>query len=308
MKCVVTGGTGFLGSTLVRLLRQSGHQVEIVSRSQGHDIARPETLRRPFAQAEAVFHLAALVQSRPGPFEQTNLRGLENVFKACRSAGVQRLVNVSSFTIFGPSQGRPHSESQRPRRERFFHGYDETKYRGYQMTLQWKNKIRINTVFPTVIFGPGPMTEGNIMVRLMGRWASMRVAALQRGGRPVWNFVYVKDVARGLMAALKAPPGEDFILGGQDVSLNQLLDAFRQASGRRIVRLPLPDPVFRLGARLEDWASRLMGFPPLVLPATADFFLNDWQFSSHKAERQLRYSPRPLSEGLRTTWEWMQQK
>ncbi|HSR52685.1 MAG TPA: NAD-dependent epimerase/dehydratase family protein [Acidobacteriota bacterium] len=308
MKCVVTGGTGFLGSAVVRLLRQAGHQADIVSRSRGHDIARPDTLRQPFRQADVVFHLAALVQSRPGPFEQTNLQGLENVFQVCRDEGVKRIINVSSFTIFGPSGGQPHRESHMPERQSFFHGYDETKYRGYQMTLEWKKELRINTVFPTVIYGPGPLTEGNIMARLLGRWASMRVAALQRGGRPVWNFVYVEDVARGLLSALEAPPGEDFILGGQDVSLNQLLGTFRQVSGRRILRLPLPDPVFRLGARLEDWTSRLVGFPPMVLPSTADFFLNDWQFSSEKAQSRLDYSPTPLAEGLQATWQWMRAK
>ena len=60
-------------------------------------------------------------------------------------------------------------------------------------------------------------------------------------------------------------------------------------------------------AYLEDWGSRLGSFPALVLPATADFFLNNWEFCSHKAKSQLNYSPRALQEGLESTYRWMKE-
>ena len=308
MKCVVTGGTGFLGSCLTRRLQEAGHEVTVVSRQKGHDIRQAETLIEPFKGAQTVFHLAALVQSRPGPFESTNLEGLENVLRACQENSVQRVVNVSSFTIFGPSCAGPHQESEVPRRQHFFHGYDETKYRGYRLAEKWRSRLPMNIVFPTVSFGPGPMTEGNILVRLLQRWKKLRLAALQRGGSMVWNFVFVEDVADGLMRCLKAPVGEDYILGGENRSIRGLFEAFRQVSGCRILSLGLPDPLFRAGAYLEDLTSRLGGFPPLVLPSTADFFLNDWQFSSEKASQQLGYQPLPLLEGLTETYRWMQSK
>ncbi len=305
MKCVVTGGTGFLGSCLTRRLQEAGHEATVVSRKKGHDIRQAETLKEPFKGAETVFHLAALVQSRPGPFEKTNLEGLENVLRACEENGVQRLVNVSSFTIFGPSADNPHHESEIPRRRHFFHGYDETKYQGYRLAEKWRSRLPMNIVFPTVIFGPGPLTEGNILVRLLQRWKKLRLAALQRGGSMVWNFVFIEDVAEGLMRCLDAPVGEDYILGGENRSIRELFEAFRQVSGCRMLPLGLPDRLFRAGAYLEDLTSRLGGFPPLVLPSTADFFLSDWQFSSKKATQQLGYRHHSLAEGLAKTYRWM---
>lgn len=305
MRCVVTGGSGFLGSRLVQLLSQAGHKAVAVSRRTGHDVRDPESLKSAFTGADAVYHLAALVQSRPGPFEETNLEGLLNVLRLCRQLGVQRFINVSSFTIFGPSGQQPHVEKSFAPRSEFFHGYDETKYRGYLLASEWRERIPMNNVFPTVIYGPGPMTEGNILVRLLRRWKRLRVAPLQRDGLPVWNFAFVDDVADGLVRCLQAPVGRDYILGGEDASLRRLAQEFQEVSGAAILRLGLSDRLFLAGTYAEDAASRLFRFPPLVLPATAQFFLHDWRFSSLKAEREFDYRPRPLRQGLERTFRWM---
>lgn len=305
MKCVVTGGTGFLGSRLTQRLKREGHEVRVVSRSSGHDITRPETLAEPFRGARVVFHLAALVRSRPGPFDEVNLTGLENVLKEAQKNQIDRFVNVSSFTVFGPSGDGVHSEGGLPRRERFFHGYDRTKFEGYQLAREWKDRVPMNVVFPTVVFGPGPLTEGNILIRLFQRWHKLRIAALPLGGAPIWNFVFVEDVVDGLMRSLQAPAGEEFILGGQDVSLRELCRLYREASDRRIAVLGLGPIPFKLGAHFEDVLSRITGSPPLVLPATVDFFLSNWRFSSDKARDGIGYSPRPLEQAMESTYRWM---
>lgn len=308
MKCVVTGGTGFLGTRLTHRLRQKGHDVEVVSRRTGCDITRPETLHQAFQGAKVVFHLAALVQSRPGPFEQTNLQGLENVCRICEQYSIGRLVNVSSFTVHGPSGESVHDESSIPERDHFYHGYDRTKFMGYLLARRWSSKIPMNIVFPTVIFGPGPLTEGNILIRLLRRWHKLRLAALPAGGRPVWNFVFVEDVVDGLLRCLRSRTGDDFILGGEDLSLRGLCELYRQVSGRRILALGLTSGLFKSGAYLEDVFSRIARFPPLVLPATADFFLQNWRFSSKKARSSLGYHPRPLPEAMESTFQWMKKE
>ncbi len=307
MKIVVTGATGFLGSHLVRLLEERGDEVVSVSRTRGHDIRRGNTLRKPFQDAEVVFHLAALVQSRPGPFEDTNIAGLENVLQASLEAQVKRFIYVSSFTIFGPSSGRPHDESAIPQRSSFFHGYDSTKYHAYRAVQKWKKEIPLNVVFPAVIYGPGPLTEGNIMARLFQRWLMLHMAPLPLYGRPTWNFVYVEDVAQGLVRTLQAEPGEEFVLGGENCSLRQLCYRFRRASRSTIIPVGMPGMLFKTSAYLEDLASRIGGFPPLVIPSTADFFLNDWEFTSALAGSRIGYEPRSIDAGLESTAQWMKQ-
>ena len=306
MRCLVTGGTGFLGSALVRRLRERGHHVTVASRSRGQDVTRIRTLEPGFRDAEAVFHLAALVQSRPGPFLRVNVDGLRNILELARRHRVARLVHVSSFTIFGPSGDGIHTEERVPDRHRFFHGYDRSKYEAFRLASRWKDRLPMNTLFPTVVYGPGPITEGNLLVRLLHRWKKLRVAVLPGRGAPCWNFVYVDDVAEALVRCLDADPGEDFVLGGENRTLRDLHATFRRVSEAPIMPLGLPDGMFRAGALLEDWSARLRGTSPLLVPSTADFFLRNWRFSSRKARTQLGYAPRSLEEGLARTNRWME--
>ena len=305
MRCLVTGGTGFLGSVLVRRLRERGHDVTVASRSRGQDVTRVPTLEPSFREVQVVFHLAALVQSRPGPFLRVNVDGLRNVLELARRHRVARLVHVSSFTVFGPSGDGVHTEEHIPDRNAFFHGYDRSKYEAFRLADRWKDRLPMNTVFPTVVYGPGPMTEGNLLVRLLRRWKKLRMAALPGRGAPCWNFVYVDDVAEALIRCLDADPGEDFVLGGENRTLRDLWATYRRVAKVPIVPLGLPDGLFRAGARLEDWSARLRGTSPLLVPSTAEFFLRNWRFSSDKARAHLGYSPRSLEEGLISTNRWM---
>jgi nucleoside-diphosphate-sugar epimerase len=308
MTLVVTGGTGFIGSALTRRLKEAGHSVRVVSRSQGHDILNPDSFRKEFEGAEVIFHLAALVQSRPGPFEEVNLSGLKNVLEAAAEANVRKFVYVSSFTVFGPSGDGIHNEEDLRDRTSFFHDYDRSKYLGLQLVEGWRSGLPTNIVFPTVVFGPGELTEGNIMVRLFQRWFSTRIATLPARGLVEWNFVYLDDLVTGLMNLLERPAGEDFILGGEDASLRSVAEQVRKVGGKRFFVVGLPDWAFRASCHLEDWSSRLLGEAPLVLPDTADFLLENWCFSSSKAQELLKYRPRPLFEGLEATCEWMNEK
>jgi farnesol dehydrogenase len=305
MVVAITGGTGFLGSALTSNLQQRGHEVKVIARSQGYDVTRAETLTEVFTGAEIVFHLAALVQSRPGPFDQTNQIGLENVLKASLRSGTKRLIYVSSFTVFGPSGNKIHTETTIPERTHFFHDYERSKFEALKIAQDWRTKIPMNIVFPTVVYGPGPLTEGNIMVRLFARWFKLRMAALPGRGKPKWNFVYIDDVVQGLTAVAESSPDNDYILGGANVSLAELAETLNRVSDKRLYSLGLPDWLFRIGCHGEDLVSKLLNFKPLVLPQTGEFLLNSWQFSSLKAQSELGYTPHTLEEALRQTYQWM---
>lgn len=306
MRIVVTGGTGYLGSKLSQRLGDLGHEVRVVSRSRGYDLTRKESAKSVFRSCDAVFHLAALVQSRPGKkFQEINVQALETVFEECQNSQVRHVIYVSSFTVFGPSGQDPHDEESVPARSHFFHDYDRTKYEGLQVARKWQNKIRLDIAYPAVIYGPGPLTEGNMLTHLLRRWWKTRLAPLPAMGEPVWNFVYIDDVVDGLVLHLLKGAGEDFILGGENRNLKRLAEEFRQISDRRIAILPVPQSLFFLSSYLEDFQSRLRGTPPLVLPSTSRFFVCDWRLSSRKAATRLGYSPRSLRKGMKATWEWM---
>lgn len=306
MRIAVTGGTGYLGSNLCRRLKDAGHEIRIVSRSLGYDITQAGRLEGAFRSCDAVFHLAATVQSRPGKiFQEVNVRALEGVFEECKNSRVKRVIYISSFTVFGPSGQRPHSEESVPTRSYFFHDYDRTKYEGWRVAREWQKKIPLDIVYPAVVYGPGPLTEGNILTHLLRRWHGTHFAALPAMGEPVWNFIYIDDLVDGLLRHLLKGAGQDFVLGGENRSLRELAEVFRSVSDRRIVIIPMPSPLFYLSSYVEDLQSRMRGTPPLVLPSTSRFFVCDWKLSSRKAESLLKFSPRPLEEGMEATWEWM---
>jgi len=308
MRVVVTGGTGFIGSALCRRLRERGDDVRVVSRSLGFDITSKESLAPAFRDAEVVFHLAALVQSRPGPFDAVNLQGLSNVLGVSEAARVSRFIYVSSFTVFGPSGEVPHDERSLGPRTTFFHGYDRSKYEALQLARSWADRMAINAVFPTVVFGPGPLTEGNILVRMIGMWLRFGVAPLPGKGLPRWNFVFVDDVAASLVAVAEGLPGRDYIVGGENRSLAELVQEVRRASGRKIRCLGIPDGLFRLSAYADSGLSRLAGRPPLLHPSTVRFMLANWEYSNAAACRELGVVPRTLAEGLAETVKWLNTK
>src|SRR5690606_31279691 len=249
MRIAVTGGTGYLGSRLAGNLRDLGHDVRILSRSNGYDITRKAALKDAFRSCNVVFHLAALVQSRPdNKFREINVRSLQNVFEECEASQVERTIYLSSFTVFGPSRNVPHNETSLPIRYSFFHDYDRTKYEGLQVAREWKQRIPLDIVYPGVIYGPGPLTEGNILTYLLRRWYCTRLAALPAMGRPVWNFVFIDDVVEGLVLHLSRGAGEDFVLGGDNRDLRELAETFRKVSGRRMLILPIPQTLFLLSS------------------------------------------------------------
>lgn len=305
MNVAVTGGTGFVGTAACRILEQRGHRVVPLSRRLGVDIRDLDALTGRLPGMDAVVHLAALVQSRPGPFDAVNLEGLRHVLEACRQSGVHRLIYVSSFTVFGPGGPEPRQLTGLVPATRHFHDYDRTKAQALALLQDWRNQLDITVLYPTVVYGPGPLTEGNLLIRVFRQWLDLGIALLPRRGRAVWNFVHVEDVAVGIGAVLPRAPAGDYLLGGDNRSLAELVERLSRISGRRLRMISVPDWLFRLGARLEDrWAS-VRGRPPLVTPATAEFMFHHWAFSSDEAERDLGYRPRSLADGLADTWQWM---
>lgn len=306
MLIVVTGGTGFLGHHVVARLREEGHQVRVVARSRGQDIRQIHSLRPAFEQAQAVFHLAALVSASGGDFAGINVEGLKNVLRLSAEYNVERVVYVSSFTVLGscrPDQQKSEADLSPDNRTHFFHQYDRSKFLAWQEALRWRQQVPLNIAFPTIIFGPGPITEGNIVVRLLSRWSRFRLAILPDND-PLWNFVFVEDVAESLVRMLDVAAGQDYLLGGVEARPSDLAQAFSECSGKSLKKMFFGRSAFRWGARVESLLLRT----PLLTPSTVEFFFHNWRFDSTRAREQLHHSPRSLAEGICQTWRWIKNR
>jgi farnesol dehydrogenase len=323
MKILLTGGTGFLGRRIVselsgrhalRLLVRRGSSRERfpagVEFAEG-DVTDGPSLDRAIAGCDAVIHAAALVKilAPRDEFDRINIRGLEKVLAAAESAGdVERVLYVSSFIALGPTDGRVLDESAEPRDRAWINDYERTK------TLSDRAARKaiaagapLSVVYPGVIYGPGEMTEGNIVVRHILDLVHGRLPGLIGSPTRRWNYVYVDDVARGVALALEHPTTGRYVLGGENVTLADFYRLVGEATGAKIPTLHFPDLIAKAaGAAQKAWA-RLRGTTPQLTPDLVEIYKHDWAYDSGKAERELGYHPRPFAEGLASTVAWLKE-
>jgi farnesol dehydrogenase len=327
MKILVTGGTGFLGRRIVselaprhelRLLVRRGSSRERfpagVELAEG-DVTDRLSLSQAVAGCDGVIHAAALVKilAPREHFDRVNVGGLENVLAAAETSGsVERMLYVSSFMALGPTERGPGGvldETAEAGDRVWINDYERTKTLSDRLARKAiAGGAPLDVVFPGVIYGPGEMTEGNIIVRHILDLVHGRLPGLI--GRPErrWNYVYVDDVARGIALAFeKSTPGGRYMLGGENVTQGDFYATVGRLTGAKIPSLRFPDPVAKMaGAAQKAWAG-LRGTTPQLTPDLVDVYKHDWAYSSARAERELGYRWRPLAEGLGSTVAWLKE-
>lgn len=312
MKLLVTGATGFLGSTLVPMLREAGHEVRALSRSgaspAGCEIARgdvldPDSVARALQGVDAVYHLAGLVSRDPADARkmyQLHVEGTRHLLQAAARIGVQRVVLASSSGTIGVSRTR------RVATEQDDYPIETVGRWPYYLSKIYEEKIAIEfsrrglpivILNPSLLLGPGDarMSSTQDVFRfLMGR-----IPVMPRGGI---SFVDVRDAAQAFVTALqRGNPGERHLLG----AANWEFDAFFARLGRIAHRPPpllrMPSRLKIAGAHLLERLARASGREP-ELPA-ADVEMGEcWFFiDSSKSERLLGFRPRDPLETLSDT-------
>jgi farnesol dehydrogenase len=324
VKILMTGATGFLGRrTAARLARE--HELRLLVRGArprpglpenaeqvAGDVTDRAVLERAMAGCEAVVHAAALVKilAPASEFERINVGGFDNVLGAAAAAGVRRILYVSSFIALGPSEAGPGGvldETAEPVERRWINDYERTKAHADAAA---RRAIALGAplivVYPGVIYGPGELTEGNIVVRHVLDLARGRLPALL--GRPErrWNYVFVDDVAEGIARALtRAPAGARYVLGGENVTQAEFYARVAETAGIRIPARRMPDGVARAAGAVMKLGARLTGGVPKLTPDLVEIYRHDWAYDSSRARRELGYEPRDLASGMAETVEWL---
>lgn len=321
---LVTGATGFIGTRLAAELARRGRAVRALVRGGGDctgledpriepvggDVLEPASLHRAAEGCAEVYHLAGYARTwarDPAAFRRVNGDGTRHVLEAARRAGVRRALVTSSIVTLGPTPPGAVADEGALRALPPLTDYEASKLETEREALEaCGDGLEVVVVNPTRVYGPGKLTEGNSVSRLVDLYDRGRLPFMLAGGRAVGNYAYVEDLVLGLIAAMeRGRPGERYILGGENAPLRRLFDLVDQASGRRHVRLPLPAALGRVYAWMELGRARWLGGSPVITPGWMETFLRDGAFSCAKAERELGYRITPLAEGLRRTWEWM---
>ncbi len=328
MKVLVTGGTGFLGRRTVEALTDRGsYDLRLLVRATSArdrfpdsvsfvegDVTDPGSLIRAAEGCDAIIHAAALVKilAPAADFDRINVQGLNNVLAAAEAASVAKTVYVSSFMALGPTERGPGGvldETASVADRTWINDYERTKTLSDRHARQAiANGLPLNVVYPGVIYGPGELTEGNIIVRLLLDIVNGKLPGWIGTAERNWNYSYVEDVANGIVQVLEqAPAGQRYVLGGENVTHRDFYQALGNATGKKPPRIRFPDPVATAtGFLMKSWAQ-LTGGTPKLTPDLVEVNRHDWALSSKKAETELGYTWRTFDDGLRTTVAWLRE-
>lgn len=313
---LVTGATGFLGWHVARKLLNRGYRVRALARDlsrlreleaepvQG-DLRDAESLRRAVAGCSLVYHVAAdyrLWAKNPDELYRSNVDGTRNLLDAARAAGVERVVYTSTVGCIGVPAGGIGDEKQPVSLDEMKGAYKRSKFLAEEMALEFARGG-----FPVVVVNPtAPIGDHDFKPTPTGRI----VVDFLKGKMPAYvdtglNVVDAGDTAEGhLLACEKGTPGERYILGSENLTLQQILAKLAEISGRPAPRVQIPYGVaFAVGAVSTAWAN-LTGVEPRA-PLDAVRMSRKRMWVTHaKAAAELGFQPGPADTALRRAVEW----
>jgi dihydroflavonol-4-reductase len=317
MITLVTGASGFIGSHLCRALLEAGHTVRAFHRPSSNlrllegldlqhapgDLTQPESLLEAMQGCEAVFHCAAWMGSsdQSGKLYAVTVEGTRALLNAAHRCGVQRVVHTSSVAALGvPANHLPvdehHTWNFRP--EVYPYGYAK-----YLAELEVQKAVArgldVVIVNPSLVFGPGDIYRQSSS--LVTQVAKRKLSVAVEGGI---NVVHVQDVVAGHLAALeRGHRGERYILGGENLTYLQLINAIAEITAAPAPSLVLPGWLVRAAARP---LGRMQAFldlpvqPHLLRMAGVCFF-----YDIRKAAQELGWQPLcSARQAIQDAYEW----
>jgi dihydroflavonol-4-reductase len=318
----LTGGTGFVGASLARLLLSQGLKVKALARKgsdrrnlAGMDVEIVEgglldktAIEAGVSGCRYVFHVAAdyrIWVPNPADMYRANVDGTENVIRAAAKAGAEKIVHCSSVAaVKVPDDHTPVDEtSEYSSLSDVVGDYKKSKYLADVLArrLGKEEKLPVVIVNPAAPIGPRdikPTPTGKIVVDFMnGKMPSYIDTGM--------NIVHVDDVAMGhWLAATKGRVGERYILGGENLTLKGVLDLLAAATGRSAPRFKTPYAVAYAFGAVDTAIARMRGVEPTAPLDAIKMAKHYMWFSSEKAKRELSYSSRPAAVALKDAADW----
>ena len=321
MKAFVTGSTGFVGSHVARLLAEQGADLRLLVRPTSKldnirdlraehvtgDLRDPASLKSAMSGCDYVFHVAADYRLwAPDPREMfaSNVEGTRAIIQAATESGIKRVVYCSSVATMGfTDQPIPVKESDPVTIADMIGHYKRSKFMAEQVALEaGNNGANVVVVNPTTPIGEAdikPTPTGRIILDFLKR----KFPAYVDTGL---NLADVHEVARGhILAMERARPGERYILGGEDLTLKQLLDKLAALTGLRSPTTKVPHSVAYAFACFDEvFTGRLLGKEPRATREAVKMGRKKMFASSEKAVRELGYKVVPVEPALQRAIDW----
>lgn len=318
-KALVTGATGFVGWHIAKQLLERGDTVRCLVRSKGRiggleaeevlgDLRDRASVEASMQGCDIVYHAAAdyrLWAKRPQDLFDSNVGGTENVLNAAESAGVGRVVYTSTVGCIGFQEGSLGDENSAVVYEDMTGAYKQSKFKAEEAALR-----KAATGYPVVIVNPtAPVGDHDVKPTDTGKiildFLKKNMPAYIETGL---NFVDVRDVARGhLLAAEKGRSGQRYILGAQNLTLEQVFTQLESLTGIAGPKTKLPYGVAYAAGLISTGWSSISGKEPRA-PIDAVRMAKKKMWVSHaKAARELGFAPGPVEGALQRAVDWFRE-
>ena len=325
MKIFVTGATGFVGAHVARHLAGQGAELRLLVRATSNlsnlegldaetvvgDLREPETLRTPLRGCDALMHVAAdyrLWVRDPQAMYAANVEGTRGLLRLAREEGVRRSVYTSSVATMGfKKDGTVVDEATPVSLEDMIGHYKRSKFMAEQAAVeaahQGQEVMILNPTTPVGARDLKPTPTGRILVDFLNR----KFPAYMDTGL---NLVDVREVARAHGAALEmGRPGERYILGGENLTLKQILDRMAAMTGLKSPTMKVPHGVAMAFAYFDEAVTgNLRGREPRATVEEVRMGKKKMFASSAKAEHELGFRVLPVDDALRSAIEWFRAK
>lgn len=317
----VTGSTGFIGLNLIEQLSSLGWRVSALHRPSSDlkylrrfdvtpvagDINDPDSLARAMPRrVDVVFHVAGdtnMWSRRNAEQDRVNIDGTRHVVQAALAAGARRFVHTSSISAYGNQAGRIDESAEQLGGVSWIN-YHRSKFLGEQEVrrgiARGLDAVILN---PAAVFGPYDTGSWARLIRLI---YTGKLPGIGAGGL---SFVHSREVAKAhIAAAERGRTGENYLLGGTDATLLELVGVIGEVLGRDVPRRATPRAAMLVAAYVSDWLSYVTGRPPRITPEMVGQATRRFYVDSRKAQQELGLRPVPLRTMVEDSVNWLRQE
>ena len=322
MKILVTGGTGFTGSALIRRLLQMGHEVRALDNQEGivlselrgagaevvlGSITDKGVVQEATQGCEFVFHLAAAFRQlnvATQHYQDVNVGGTRHVMEAAREHGVDKVVYCSTQGVHGHIVNPPGDENSPIAPADY---YQQTKYEGELVVQEFiRQGMRATIIRPTAIYGPGDPERFHMIYKRLDKGAFPMFGR----GDTYYHPCYIDNLVDAFICSIDKGDGETYIIGDAEYwPIRVLVEKVARAMGQepRIRYFPVTPLV--LAGHVCEKVCKPFGITPPIFPRRVDWYRQVRAFKIDKAKSELGYVPAVgIDEGLKRTGEWYVQQ